>query len=664
MSYEVLVNGQLKTPLAVSIREALSEPAEAQIRFPIDLGLKMDDVVEIKRNGVLIFKGLVEAIGLEKGEGGLEAAYTARDYLCKLERLSAGDTLFPDAEPADIIRALVIPTVELSSWFDRFSENTLSNYSYNRGTWEIAYGLLRGTDSQIAKFANLITGSGSWGDCQIRSTITPLRRADGNVSEYTIVSPGIIARWQDTTYFMAAYLNEKKAYLSRMSATETIVAEKDFGWEYGKSYVFRLRLAGTKASLWINEEKIFDEVDMGAIPSAGKAGVSAGGVDALFDDFMVGLAGWTASASTNPAAAGKAIDGDLATAWAKELYQAQGDWFQVDLGSAQTISRVTVFHEKNAFARNWKLEVSTDGSSWTTIASKSGETRQTIDVFFPATSARYVRMALTGSAQADWAIAEFAIAKPDGSSIMEVGQIDATGQQLGIRLQHENLLEAARRVAEIIGWELWAGTDGKLYFKQSKGTDRSAAVKFEAGRDLLSVEEERDALDWATRVFVTGHGEWREALRIVAEDQEQIAQGNIREKTFLEPDLIGRESLQARARTLLAEYKDPLRRLQAEVLDPGGWELGDMVRIVDPDLGIDEALRVVEVEREWSEAGEEVRVALKRPSPRIEDILAELKGTMARLTFYSPDTSIRYNAERLSGAYWFRFWTQKRRLGA
>ena len=666
MSYDAYVNGEKIYPVSIRVAERISEPAEATIQLPGDPGFEMDDVVEIKRDGVLIFKGLVEAIGLDEGEEGLSSTVTARDYSCVLERTTVGDALYLDAEPADVIRSILAPTTELSEWFDQFSSNTLGQYGYNRGAWEIAYGLLHGIDGELGRFANLVTGSGSWGNCQIRATITPMKRVDGAVAEYAFVGPGIVARWQDANNFMAAYLCNKKAYLSRVSGgTETVVAEKDFGWEYGRTYVFRLRLSGAIASLWINEEPVFSAVNMGAIPSAGRAGLSTSGVEAFFDDFMIGLAGWSASASANSDYAVNAIDGDLNTVWAKQADQAQGDWFTLDLGSSKTFNRITVFHRKNHHARNWKLEVSTDGSNWTQVAAKSGETRQTVDVFLGSpVSARYIRMTLTASAFADWAIREFAVAKAEGDQILPIGRIDPSGQCISVAYKHENRLEAARRVAEIIGWELWAGADGGLYFAQAKGSDKSSIIKFEAGSNVLAIEEELDALEWATRIRLQGHGEWRDALEVVVQDDAQINKGVIREKTFFEQDLVGRESLQARALALLEQYKNPLRRLSAEVVDPGGWELGDKVRLIDPLLGLDEPLRVMEVEREWDEGGESVRISLQRPSPRAEDVLAQLKGAMARLTFYSPDPSMRYNAERLQGAYWFRFWSQQRRLGA
>ena len=57
-----------------------------------------------------------------------------------------------------------------------------------------------------------------------------------------------------------------------------------------------------------------------------------------------------------------AVDGDPATRWSSEWSDPQ--WITVDLGSESEISRVKLSWEK-AFARAYRIEVSTDGSTFT-----------------------------------------------------------------------------------------------------------------------------------------------------------------------------------------------------------------------------------------------------------------------------------------------------------
>ncbi|MEM3677762.1 MAG: discoidin domain-containing protein [Candidatus Bathyarchaeia archaeon] len=668
MSIKVLVNGDEYAFVQAQLRQRLGWPDEAEVEFPEDPLFEFGDEMVLKRGDAVIFRGLIEAESIAKSGGeGVTPTYRARDYLCKLDRFLAGSTVYPDAEPADVIRSLNRPTVELTQWFDQFSTNTLSNYSYNRGSWQISYGYLRGADNQAAKFCNLVTGSGSWTNHLARVTATPYARWDGTLADYTNSSVGIIARWQDASNYLIFYLgwlnNKKQAILSRVSGgSETVITSKEYPWEYGKTYLFRIRISGSNGWFHINEEPLFENQALGSIPSSGRIGVSTGATITYFDDLILGLAGYSATASVNSTDAWKVLDGDLDTKWSASS-QAQGTYIQVDLGASQQICRVTLYQGDN-YARNWKVETSTDGSTWTQRAAKTGDHRKTLDAIFSPVNARYVKVTITSTYSGAWDVKEFCIAKADGDQVLTIGQIDDYGSCMPFRFENETLMEAAYRVAEIIEWDLWAGTDGKLYFRAARGTDRSSTVKFEVGENIIELEEELDSGEWYTRIRVQGHGEWREKLMVVVQDQQQINQGIVREGIFAERDLIGLESLSARANALLAKHKNPRRTVKLAVIDEyGNWGLGDVVNVKDSSLGINDNLEVQAVDRVWSgEEGEDVEVELGNPKLGVLDVLRQLKDSTARLTFYSQVSSARYNADKLSGAYWLRFQPEKRRV--
>ncbi|GAA2611301.1 hypothetical protein GCM10010399_47680 [Dactylosporangium fulvum] len=73
-------------------------------------------------------------------------------------------------------------------------------------------------------------------------------------------------------------------------------------------------------------------------------------------------------------------------------------WWQVDLGSSQSVSRVVIRHagaggENTAWnTRDFDLQVSADGTTWTTVASPRGNTSNVTTSTFTATSARYLRL--------------------------------------------------------------------------------------------------------------------------------------------------------------------------------------------------------------------------------------------------------------------------------
>jgi hypothetical protein len=93
----------------------------------------------------------------------------------------------------------------------------------------------------------------------------------------------------------------------------------------------------------------------------------------------------TQNAST-PASA--AVDGDTATRWSSTFGDPQ--WLQVDLGVTATVSRVVLRWEA-AYARAFQIQISDNGTAWTTVHSTTTGTGgvQTLDV---NGTGRYVRL--------------------------------------------------------------------------------------------------------------------------------------------------------------------------------------------------------------------------------------------------------------------------------
>jgi beta-glucanase (GH16 family)/GH18 family chitinase len=86
--------------------------------------------------------------------------------------------------------------------------------------------------------------------------------------------------------------------------------------------------------------------------------------------------------------AGKAVDGSTATRWSSTF--ADNQWLSVDLGSSIAIRRVVLRWEA-AYGRAYRIEASTNNSTWTSIFSTSTSDGGTDDIAVD-TTARYVRM--------------------------------------------------------------------------------------------------------------------------------------------------------------------------------------------------------------------------------------------------------------------------------
>jgi F5/8 type C domain-containing protein len=103
-------------------------------------------------------------------------------------------------------------------------------------------------------------------------------------------------------------------------------------------------------------------------------------------------AGAAVTASTNdgniPA---NTVDNSLTTRWSAN---GDGQWLQLDLGSARTVGYVKVaVYNGNARSNIFEIQVSSTGSSWTTVWSgqSSGTTTAEQTYEFTDVSARWVR---------------------------------------------------------------------------------------------------------------------------------------------------------------------------------------------------------------------------------------------------------------------------------
>ena len=106
------------------------------------------------------------------------------------------------------------------------------------------------------------------------------------------------------------------------------------------------------------------------------------------------LAQPASASSTESAATGPqfANDGNSATRWSSAY--VDGEWWQVDLGSLRQVDTVALNWE-TAYASSYKVQVSTDGSIFTDVATVSLAASGWKLTSFTAVSARYVRVLAT-----------------------------------------------------------------------------------------------------------------------------------------------------------------------------------------------------------------------------------------------------------------------------
>lgn len=110
----------------------------------------------------------------------------------------------------------------------------------------------------------------------------------------------------------------------------------------------------------------------------------------------------TESSHTQTYASGNVTDGDQGTYW-ESVNNSWPAWVQVDLGSAQSVSRVVLQLPTTWGARNETLSLlgSTDGSTFTTLKTSATYTfspsGNTVTITFAAATERYLRVNITGN---------------------------------------------------------------------------------------------------------------------------------------------------------------------------------------------------------------------------------------------------------------------------
>lgn len=107
----------------------------------------------------------------------------------------------------------------------------------------------------------------------------------------------------------------------------------------------------------------------------------------------------TASASSMSASAFTSNDGNMVTRWSSDALDNQ--WWKVDLGSAQAISKVVIEWE-GAYDTGYSIETSTDNITFTNAFTTTTGNGGNDEINFTSRSARYIRILCTTRVQPLW----------------------------------------------------------------------------------------------------------------------------------------------------------------------------------------------------------------------------------------------------------------------
>jgi hypothetical protein len=118
---------------------------------------------------------------------------------------------------------------------------------------------------------------------------------------------------------------------------------------------------------------------------------------------------WIANASLASSNAWAALDRNSLTRWDTGTRMQNGQWFKVDLGTAQTFNQVVLEYTGSAddFPRGYVLAISDNNATWTDVKTGAGSSGSTTITLNGAVTTRFVRVTQTGSSGSWWSIHEF-----------------------------------------------------------------------------------------------------------------------------------------------------------------------------------------------------------------------------------------------------------------
>jgi len=539
--YELYIDGNKKDFISLEYSKSLEySPQSFSVELAeIDESIGYESVVEIYRNGQLDFKGYVLLESKELSASGEGYRITGKDHTWRYLRKTIGRDEAIGSEPADLVRAILVPNLGIHQPYTITDENVGTGDGI-QVTFYLDYSPVKEGSEKIYLDGNLQTKE----------------------TDYTI-----------------NYSTGEITFTSPPSSGSVITADYSFFWK---------------------------------ITASGEI-------------------------SSNPKEAVR--DRNLFTSWWTGDTQKAGDYIQIDLQIPHKVCRVVIEHEAEYYIENYQIKVSTNGTTWTTVASGTNSLQHIDKTWDGIDNVRYIRVECTANSSRDWKVREIYVYYQYQDRLLDEGQIDELGMMLLASWgNYENRLMKLYRIAELIGWYCWiepstTGLD-KVYFKSSRGTDKTSTVVFKTGKNIRVLDYQIDVYDRCDQLTLLGSGDgWNQLAYTV---KVSPLPSDPREIVIVESDIVDLYTLIKRAEVLLDEMKNPKEKLRCEVLDLGlDFDVGDKVRVLYPERNIDKSLTVHTIRYRYSATeGEEIEVELGNRRERLESLISNIEASIERLVRY------------------------------
>ncbi|TDD55441.1 DUF4091 domain-containing protein [Kribbella antibiotica] len=346
---------------------------------------------------------------------------------------------------ADVVHRQVLDALaaggpdQVYPYADDFAAGSQS-WQTNAGDWSVSGGALTQTNTGGWNYVAGLEGR-AYGDVSA-SVDLQIRGVNSNGGNTNWA--GLVVRNLNPTDFESGYLvaqrNNGEVFVFKAGAT--LGKAQVPGYVAGQFNRLRVVARGNKITVYAGTGKdpVLTVTDSSF--TAGGVGLASGGVNVAFDNVRLnpgvnpaeGSAptvsssydsdGWRAIAAVD----GRRTSDGSSMGWTSAAVGATAtETFKLDLGAARSVGRVDLYPRADGsnvgigFPVDYDVQVSADGSSWTTVASRTNQPRpsgvQSVD--FAAQSVRYVQVIGRRLAQ-----------DPFGTYRMQLAEVEVAGGNL------------------------------------------------------------------------------------------------------------------------------------------------------------------------------------------------------------------------------------------
>jgi hypothetical protein len=193
---------------------------------------------------------------------------------------------------------------------------------------------------------------------------------------------------------------------------------------------------------------------------------------------------------------------------------------------------------------------------------------------------------------------------------------------IDVTVDYEWCSTAIKKIADILGHEYKLGWDNKVDMVEQLGDDNSDYIILKTAKtapypdtnpNIFVINRDPDFQSFANAIYVKGEGSPPTRKWGSAQDQDSQETYGVKWISLTNKDCTTNGMCTTYAKTELASRKDPVLRMDIQFYDDydsGDIDIGDIITVVDDEVGINQSARVVALTYGWSSSGRVAQASL------------------------------------------------------